>query len=1124
MNGRLTFANVILSGRHHFVPDCEEDWCTHCLDLSQLVRANDGSYQTVIDHHVVDTSVPEYWEWQAKCGTLDNTAVFQVLPGAELTFEDCELLDIRYSPSSFVSLSNSSLVFTSTKIKRMNAAVAFLLLEENTRNSVTLTSCYVTGLNRDYAYAPDLSLGTSFLFSMNLGRVSLIVSNSTFEDNLVYDPFYTYAFVYVELLDLQLTDSTFFRGNGGLFFMCAEAQQRHIINVTFRSMFTNGGVFYVWLMDDAYLTITMTACSFIDNHSPDPIVNGPFIQDKMLYRNNRVMGNYNLPIFEFRGFFENITNSVFDNNGAFDGTFQAYWGDFYVGQGLLNDNGLTASKAEALESSGCLATVLIFEAFCPKLINVTLVENRVPACSSSLSLSVLYPDDLGVMARLRGLWINTLVTNALSIQPKSEGAVMLENSVLEYGGRLVTLVGISPSTWLLASNVTFQYASGIKASTASVSLTMASGNFEQCKWRHNKGHDSGALAAYEGSLIVRDSQFLNNSCFFGVGDVLFAAGQDGEVFVDLSSSNFTQSQSLLGTACILVTGNLSAGVIASSTFRSSVSYSGAVLQLAHYSGQLQLTDLVMFEIASHSISLVIVTTSKSASILIERWQVFNCTYDRGLVLLAENGWPQVGCRWNEFANNNGTAVWVNAGNFSDRNSEYRTNIGPRSLYYQGGDSTGLLHSVLFSNNIPSETMGLIFLEGRNAALNLLNCSFRSNSALRAHALLELQQEADATLVNCSFQENHVLVAVIFAQFLSFTIHNSSFTNHSSVLYLEEASALIILSTISHAQAFSSLIQSSLTMRTSTIKDLAGTDNCLLSGFTSNVSLADVVIERVYCDGGVVTMIMGSRLLIERTQVRTVESGTSMLVVKAGEVVFIKTSLEQTMSLQELISLISTSLTMSETTVTNSTSSVLLASKASLSLNRCRFAHIHTTQQVGVLACSACFNLSVTACTMEDISAQSVAGIRVDTRDLQVVDSVFFSLRGADSGTLQVHADHALISACSFLANSASASNSSGGALRLNATQALITTTLFRNNSAASGGAVHWIAGNVVWQNNTLQENKAIYGPDIASFPTHLQADQDHIIVRSGYPFESALVVRLRDHFEQVVAMDDWTTA
>jgi len=1123
VDARLAFESVVLSGRHHFRSDCEEDWCTHCLDVGLLVASEDGSYRTVIDRHIVDTSDPEYGEWQAKCGTLSGTAVFQVSPGAELVFKDCELLDIRYRPFTFVWLSGSSLVLTNTTIKRINADHNFLLVEENSLNSVTIASCYVTGFNRDHAYTPGFTMDTSFLVSFWWGQISLTISNSTFENNLVHHIIgMNQGFLDVYVLDLQLTDSVFLRNTGILLFFCMETQQRLISNVTFQAHFSIINVLSV--LAGGPFGVTLTSCSFIDNHSHLSIVEGPLIQDKMLYRNNRILQNYQSAIFTFIEFFEQITNSVFDNNGNVDRTFQAYWANFYLDQGLLNEEGLREeTEAQFLLSNGCLATLHITAAYSPKLTNVTLVEDRVTACASSLLLSMLFPDDGGLVAELQGIWINTRAASALNAQV--QGTIVLENSVLEHGGRLLVLEAASPSTLLLASNVTFQYASGIKARKASVSLILASGNFERCKWRHNEGYDSGALAVYEGNLIVQDSLFLNNSCRLGAGDVLFAAGQSGTVTLNLSSSTFTQSRSSLGAACLLVTGDLSAGAqIVSSVFRSSVSYSGAVLQLTHYAGQLLLIDLTMLEINSLSTSLVLVMTSSSASTFIERWKVLNCLFHKGLVVLADGSWPQVSCHWNEFVGNNGTAVWVSAGNYSDRGSEYKANTGLLPLYYQGGGSTGLLQAVLFSNNSPSETMGLVFLEGRNSALSLLNCTFRSNSAPRAIALLELQQDTNAAIVNCSFQDNRVFGAVIFAELLSFAIHNSSFTNHSSVLQLEEAHALITLSTISGAQSLSSLIQSSLTMQSSAVRELTGAKNCLLSGFTSNVSLVDVVIERVHCDGEVVTIIVGSRLLLERTQVRFVESGTSVFVVKVGAVILTQTSLRQVVSRRELISLTNSSLTMSDTTVTESPSSVLQASESSLLLERCHFADIHTVQQVGVLACSACFNLTVSACTMEEISAKSVAGILADTRALQVMDSVFHSLQGADSGALQVHADHAVVSACSFLANSASASDSSGGALRLNATTALISTTLFRNNSAASGGAVHWIAGNAVWQRNTLQENTALYGPDIASFPTHLRADQDPIVISSGYPFESALVVRLLDHFEQVVTLDDWTTA
>ena len=68
--GLLTFADVTLSGRHHFVADYEgEDWCTHCLDVDMLVTSENGAYRTVIDHHLVNLSDLNIWNCSQICHT-----------------------------------------------------------------------------------------------------------------------------------------------------------------------------------------------------------------------------------------------------------------------------------------------------------------------------------------------------------------------------------------------------------------------------------------------------------------------------------------------------------------------------------------------------------------------------------------------------------------------------------------------------------------------------------------------------------------------------------------------------------------------------------------------------------------------------------------------------------------------------------------------------------------------------------------------------------------------------------------------------------------------------------------------------------------------------------------------
>lgn len=218
----------------------------------------------------------------------------------------------------------------------------------------------------------------------------------------------------------------------------------------------------------------------------------------------------------------------------------------------------------------------------------------------------------------------------------------------------------------------------------------------------------------------------------GAGDVLMAASDTVGVALHITNSSFINSQTILGAACIQVIGNVSLGAeISSSTFQHSISFASAILVLAHYSGEIFLTDLTMSDINSRSTSLILIMSSTPTpwnlvDTTVERLKVFNCTFSRGIEVLGDNGNSSVIIHSNQFEGNNGTAVLVNAGNVSDWGSVYRANGGDFPLYYQKTGSTVFLHSVLFEGNYPSQTLGMMYLEGNTTTLSLFNCTFRSN--------------------------------------------------------------------------------------------------------------------------------------------------------------------------------------------------------------------------------------------------------------------------------------------------------------------------------------------------------------------------------------------------------------
>lgn len=509
MNDRLTFVNVTLSGRRHFTQDCAtEDWCTHCLDTYMLVANDDGSYQTVIDHHEVNPSGLAYEEWQAKCGA-SKLNVFKVSPGSVLSFEGCDLLDIRFRPISFVNLLQSTLVLTHTTIQRMDADMGFIYTETNTNNTLVIVSCYVTDLNRDHALSDFNPNGGLFI---NIYLSQLIISNSVFEDNISYaeDLFFGVLYMSITITDnFEMTDSYFLRGIGSiLIWLGEEAVSGHINNVTFQSVFSYSSVLKIY--SPYGVLISLTNCSFIDNQSNYPIFfgYGGFVQNRMLYRNNRIMQSLGQSVCYLVGNHQLITDCMFENNGPYDSTVAVFWADYYLDNGLINDDGLTTEKNELTQTSSCISTLFISLSTCPTIVNVIITEDIMPACASSMSFDQLSPDDNGSIAVIESLLISSYAAIALSgIFVDQTGTFYLANSVLEYGGRLLVLEGTRASVSLLASNVTFQLTKGTISITAPVSLSEISGIFRQCQWKHNIGRESGALAVYLGSLDLQSSVF-----------------------------------------------------------------------------------------------------------------------------------------------------------------------------------------------------------------------------------------------------------------------------------------------------------------------------------------------------------------------------------------------------------------------------------------------------------------------------------------------------------------------------------------------------------------------------------------------------------------------------------------
>jgi len=288
---QLTFVNVTLSGRHHFTEDCEEgeDWCTHCLNPELLVE-EDGLYYTVIEHHPVllDAS---YGEWQAKCQWETGEDVFAVLEGATFSIEDSIIADVRYKMRAFVSLKNSLFRLIRSQVLRMDPSYSFIVSEDSPDTTVLIQDCYVTGLNRDHIYHPELGSDAGLIY-FDLGS-SLNVTRSTFTDLIMQSPS-IYDIIIAGTFDsFHLTDTVFARCVGRLLSFNSDLNST-LRNVTFERNFAVGTLVHIYVSGTLY----MEECIFTDNQCWDSVFDGQL--NGIIagtFRNNKMLGDLSNTLF-----------------------------------------------------------------------------------------------------------------------------------------------------------------------------------------------------------------------------------------------------------------------------------------------------------------------------------------------------------------------------------------------------------------------------------------------------------------------------------------------------------------------------------------------------------------------------------------------------------------------------------------------------------------------------------------------------------------------------------------------------------------------------------------------------------------------------------------------------------
>ena len=471
----------------------------------------------------------------------------------------------------------------------------------------------------------------------------------------------------------------------------------------------------------------------------------------------------------------------------------------------------------------------------------------------------------------------------------------------------------------------------------------------------------------------------------------------------------------------------------------------------------------------------------------------------------------------QFRDNQGklTGGTMTVGILSDvliANCSFVNNSAPRggAIFNEQGATLNVSTSLFYRNRSTMEGSALYFLSGpltfRNSSVN--GCNFTENVSIEAQSAL-VMISSQVIVTSCYFNGNRATSAPGIGIFLSLvSILQSTFTNQTSqqgVFISASATSSVHISDcrFDHGTATAKggaiyASSSLLWVSNSLFEDMTASNGAAIAAFSeSSVVLANSVLRRQNATSWYGGVIYSNESPLQDLGNRYEDCWNGIII---GELVniYIEGSVYSSKSHLDAYSLSGAGLFCRDCPLIV----IKRATFTGLTAVNGACIHLPSTSVFGLL------DLSFT--TIQDSHADHTGALLLENVALKATQCLFAN-NSAGNGEMQGNGGAVSLFCPSKAAGCVS----------------VIANSTFRSNTVSHvGGGVYWTDWKPTLTDITFEDNKAVYGPDIASFAIAISNSGQSALKRvpSGQTISDTLTAALVDHYGQVVASDSASLA